>query len=173
MDHINVTYWGSLDTYAFQLGPDNYYELQRGEPTALPPNMASRLLRARPREFFRDGEEVPAKRMAQLNHEYATYPDRVIADARKLAAKYQQIADTCDHDDPRKKQAMIDGAMDTVNACMKQIFDHENLKRRRKGEPELEWEAPEETSDVDTSGNDDERDFGEAPKRRGRKAVAA
>lgn len=172
MDHINVTYWGSLDTYSFQLGPENYFELPRGEATPLPPNMASRLLRARPREFFRDGEAVPAKRMAELEKEYATYPDRVIADNRKLAAKYQQIADTCDHEDSRKKQAMIDGAMDTVRHAERQIFDHENLKRRRKGLDELEWEAP-EASELDDSGNDDASDFGEAPKPRRRKAVAA
>lgn len=172
MDHINVVYWGSLDTYEFTgLGDDNYFQLNRGEVTPLPTNIASRLLKPKPREFFRENEVIPEKVKAALDKAYETYPDRVIADARKWAAKYQQYADMADHDDSKKKQAMIDGAMDTVRACERQIFDHENLKRKRKGLEELEWEESEAAS-RDDSGEDNENDFGEVKPRR-RKAVAA
>jgi hypothetical protein len=167
-----IVYWGSLDEYyhdEFQI------TLKRGVPGVVPVEAAKRLTYARrgqPREFFYENEAIPEKVQAALDAAYDGFPDRVIADMRKHAATYQRYHDMVNSDDPKKAAGERAGALSEVEYAERTIAEMQNLKRRRQGLPELDIDVS--LPESDASGNDDEGDFGPAPKRgRGRSKTAA
>lgn len=93
------------------------------------------------REFWREGEPIPAAVRAELEALYQAYPEREIANHQDHAKTYQMVAWTTSGKDEAEKEAKRQGALDEVAFAEEKVAEFTAMARQRANAGAIEVEA--------------------------------